>query len=101
LEEAYQTEASAVINDANAQTISTQETNLESAKTILPTAFDPATMVLPVKIMLPIGLARSMLSIIDAVEAAQVGDRAGAAESIVRAVGELVGAVIDGASAGA
>lgn len=101
LEEAYQTEASAVINDANAQTISTQETNLESAKTILTTAFDLATMVLPVKIMLPIGLARSMLSIIDAVEAAQVGDRAGAAESIVRAMGELVGAVIDGASAGA
>ncbi|NVZ73179.1 dermonecrotic toxin domain-containing protein [Pseudomonas costantinii] len=101
LEEAYQTEASAVINDANAQSTSTQEADYESTTTLVTAALDIATMILPVKVMLPIGLARSILSVINAVEAAQVGDRVGAAESIVRALGELVGAVIDGAAAGA
>ncbi|WP_395608169.1 dermonecrotic toxin domain-containing protein [Pseudomonas sp. B22129] len=97
LEEAYRVEASTVINDANAQSTSTQEANFESSTTLLTAALDLATMFLPVKIMLPIGLARSILSVINAVEAAQVGDRATAAQSIVRAFGELVGAVIDGA----
>lgn len=101
LEEAYQTEASAVINDANAQSTSTQEANYASAATLITAGLDIATAFFPVKIMLPIGLARSSLSVINAVEAAQLGDRASAAHYIVRALGELVGAVLDGAVAGA
>lgn len=101
LEEAYQAEASAVINDANAQSTSTQEANLESAATLVTAALDFATLFLPVKVMLPIGLSRSILSIINAVEAAQLGDRTAAAQYIVRALGEMVGAVIDGAIGGA
>jgi hypothetical protein len=101
LEEAYQTEASAVINDANAQSTSTQEANYESATTLITAGLDIATMFFPVKVMLPIGLARSCLSVINAVDAAQQGDRAGAAQYIVRALGELVGAVLDGAVGGA
>ena len=97
LEEAYAIEASTVINDANAQSTSTQEANFESATTVATAALDVATLFLPVKIMLPIGLARSILSVINAVEAAQQGDRETAAHYIVRALGELVGAVIDGA----
>jgi len=96
LEEAYQAEASAVINDANAQSTSTQETNLESATTVLTAALDFATLFFPVKVMLPVGLSRSLLSIINAVEAAQLGDRAAAAWYVVRALGEMVGAVLDG-----
>ncbi|MDQ0654982.1 dermonecrotic toxin domain-containing protein [Pseudomonas cedrina] len=101
LEEAYQTEASAVINDANAQSTSTHEADYESATTLITAGLDLATAFFPVKVMLPIGLARSSLSVINAVEAAQLGDRASAAHYIVRALGELVGAVLDGAVAGA
>ncbi|MGB3122230.1 MAG: DUF6543 domain-containing protein [Pseudomonas sp.] len=97
LEEAYKVEASSVINDASAHSTSTQEANFESGITITTAALDIATMFLPVKVMLPIGLARSFLSVMDAVEAAQLGDRATAAHSVVRAFGELLGAVIDGA----
>lgn len=97
LDEAYLSEASVVINDANAQSTSTQEADLESTTTLVTVALDVATMFLPVKIMLPIGLARSILSVINAVEAAQAGDRETAAHYIVRALGELVGAAIDGA----
>ncbi len=101
LEEAYQTEASAAINAANAQSTSTQEADVQSASTLVTAGLDVATLFFPVKVMLPIGLARSSLSIISAVEAAQRGDRASAAHYVVRALGELVGAVLDGAVAGA
>ena len=97
LEEAYAIEASSIINDANAQSTSTQEANVESATTLITVALDVATLFFPIKIMLPIGLARSILSVINAVEAAQLGDRETAAHYVVRALGELLGAVIDGA----
>lgn len=97
LEEAYAIEASTIINDAGAQSTSTQEANVASATTLVTTALDVATMFFPVKIMLPIGLARSILSVVNAVEAAQLGDRETAAHYVVRALGELLGAVIDGA----
>lgn len=97
LEEAYAIEASTTINDASALSTSTQEANVESATTLITAALDIATVFLPIKIMLPIGLARSILSVIKAVEAAQLGDRETAAHYVVRALGELVGAVIDGA----
>lgn len=97
LEEAYAIEASTVINDASAQSTSTQEANVESATTLVTAALDVASMFFPVKIMLPIGLARSILSVINAVEAAQLGDRETAANYVVRALGELLGAVVDGA----
>lgn len=97
LEEAYAIEASAIINDASTQSISTQEADVESATTLVTAALDVATLFFPVKIMLPIGLARSILSVINAVEAAQLGDRETAAHYVVRALGELLGAVIDGA----
>lgn len=97
LEAAYQLEASAVINQAGMQTTSTQETNWETASTLLTLGLDVVSVVLPIKIMLPIGLARCALSVISAVEAAQAGDRAGAAHYVVRSIGELLGAVLDGA----
>lgn len=97
LEEAYAIEASTVINDAGAQSTSTQQANIASTTTLVTAALDVATVFFPVKIMLPIGLARSILSVINAVEAAQLGDRETAAHYVVRALGELLGAVIDGA----
>lgn len=97
LEEAYLIEASAAINEANAQSTSTQASNLDASHTIVTVALDLISMFLPIRIMLPIGLGRSILSVIDAVDAAQEGDRATAARSIVRAFAELLGAVIDGA----
>lgn len=97
LEEAYAIEASTIINDAGAQSTSTQEANVASTTTLVTAALDVASMFFPVKIMLPIGLSRSILSVINAVEAAQLGDREAAAHYVVRALGELLGAVIDGA----
>ena len=101
LEDAYKVEASSVINEANAHVTSTQEANFQSISTLTTVALDLAAVFMPVKVMVPIGLARSMLSVIDAVEAAHVGDRVTAAHATVRAFGELVGAVIDGAVSGA
>jgi hypothetical protein len=96
-EEAYEVEANFAINDAGAQSATTRETNVETGITVATTALDIAAMVLPIKVMLPIGLARSLFSIFNAVEAAQLGDRTAAAHHVVRALGEFIGALVDGA----
>lgn len=96
-EEAYEVEANFVINDAAAQSRSTQHVNVETGLSVATLAFDVLSMVLPVRIMLPIGLARSLFSVFNAVEALDLGDRAGAAQYFVRSLGELVGALVDGA----
>lgn len=96
-EEAYEAEANCVINDAAAQAKSTRQVDIETGLNVATVAFDVLSMVLPVRIMLPIGLARSLFSVFNAVEALDLGDRAGAAQSFVRSLGELVGALVDGA----
>lgn len=97
MEEAYEVEANFVINDAEAQSTSTHQTNVETGLTVATTAFDIAAMVLPIKVMLPIGLARSLFSVFNGVESASLGDRTAAANHFVRAFGEFVGALVDGA----
>lgn len=99
-EEAYEIEASFAINDAGAKSTTTGETDLETAISVGTAAFDLITLVLPIKIMLPIGLARSLFSVFRAVDAATLGDRAETAHHLVRALGEFTGALIDGAVAG-
>jgi len=96
-EEAYEAEANCVINDAAAQAKSTRQVDIETGLNVATVAFDVLSVVLPVRIMLPIGLARSLFSVFNAVEALDLGDRAGAAQSFVRSLGELVGALVDGA----
>jgi hypothetical protein len=95
-EDAYETEVNFAINDAAAQVTTTEQTNVETGLAIATTAVDVLTMVLPVRVTLPIGLARSLFSVFSAVEAANLGDRAGAAHHVVRALGEFVGALADG-----
>lgn len=96
-EEAYEVEASVAINDAADQSTTTGETNVDTAVTVATAVFDIVTVVLPIKIMLPINLARSLYSVFKAVDAASLGDREEVAHYIVRALGELAGALIDGA----
>lgn len=96
-EDAYEVEANVAINDAGAQSRSTHQVNVETGLTVATVAFDVLSMVLPIKIMLPIGLARSLHSVFNAVEALNLGDRVGAAHYFVRSLGELMGALMDGA----
>ena len=96
-DDAYEVEANFAINDAGAQATSTQQINVETGLTVATVAFDVLSMVLPIKIMLPIGLARSLYSVFNAVQALNLGDRAGAAHYVVRSLGELMGALMDGA----
>ncbi len=96
-EDAYEVEANFAINDAGAQSTSTHQVNVETGLTVATVAFDVLSMVLPIKIMLPIGLARSLYSVFNAVEALNLGDRVGAAHYFVRSLGELMGALMDGA----
>lgn len=96
-EDAYEVEANFAINDAGAQSTSTHQVNVETGLTVATVAFDILSMVLPIKIMLPIGLARSLYSVFNGVEALNLGDRAGAAHYFLRSLGELMGALMDGA----
>lgn len=96
-EDAYEVEANFAINDAGAQSSSTHQVDVETGLTVTTVAFDVLSMVLPIKIMLPIGLARSLYSVFNAAEALNLGDRVGAAHYFVRSLGELMGALIDGA----
>ncbi|MCU1763393.1 hypothetical protein NTD84_27220 [Pseudomonas sp. 14P_8.1_Bac3] len=95
-EDAYEVEANFAINDAAAQVTTTHQTNVETGLLITTTVIDVLTMVLPVHVTLPLGIARSLISIFNAVEAGQIGDRAGAAQHIVRALAEFTGVLIDG-----
>lgn len=96
-EDAYEVAANFAINDAAAQAITTGQTDVETGLFVATTVFDVLTMVLPVHVTLPIGLARSLISVFNAVEAANLGDRASVAHHIVRALGEFTGALADGA----
>jgi hypothetical protein len=95
-ENAYEVEANFAINDASAQVTTTEQTNVETGLSIATTLFDVVTMVLPVQVTLPLGLARSLYSVFNVIEAVGRGDRAGAAHHVVRAMGEFVGALVDG-----
>ena len=95
-DEAYEVEANFAINNAAAQSTTTGETDIETATTLATVALDIATLVLPVWVMLPIGLARSLFSVFSAVDAASLGDRDEAAHYLVRALGEFTGALVDG-----
>lgn len=95
-EDAYETEVNIAINDAAAQVTSTEQTNVQTGLSVATTVVDILTMLLPVKVTLPIGLARSLFSVFNAVDAASLGDRADAAHHAVRALGEFVGALADG-----
>ncbi|SEN13185.1 hypothetical protein SAMN04487857_110125 [Pseudomonas sp. ok272] len=96
-EDAYEVAANFAINDAAAQATTTGQTDVETGLSVATTVFDVLTMVLPVHVTLPIGLARSLISVFNAVEAANLGDRASVAHHIVRALGEFTGALADGA----
>jgi hypothetical protein len=95
-EEAYEVEANWTLNEAAAQVTTTHQTNVETGLLIATTVIDVLSMVLPVHVSLPVGIARSLISIFNAVDAAQVGDRVGAAHHIVRALAEFTGVLIDG-----
>lgn len=95
-DEAYEVEANFAINNAAAQSTTTGETDIETATTLATVALDIATLVLPVWVMLPIGLARSLFSVFSAVDASSLGDRDEAAHYLVRALGEFTGALVDG-----
>lgn len=95
-EDAYETEVNFAINDAAAQVTTTEQTNVETGISVATTALDVLMMVLPVRVTLPIGLARSLYSVFNVVEAASLGDRTAAAHHVVRALGEFVGALADG-----
>ncbi|MCU0118734.1 hypothetical protein N8H74_10750 [Pseudomonas sp. B2M1-30] len=94
-ENAYEHEASFVLNDATAQVTTTQQTNVETGMLIATTAIDVLSMVLPVHVTLPIGIARGLSSVFSAVDLAQINDRAGAAHHIVRALAEFTGGLVD------
>lgn len=96
LMEAYELEASAAINMAAQRTTSTHETNIDTTFTLIEASLDIITLVLPVKITMVIGMARSLFSLVRAIQAAEAGDRELAAHSFVRAFAELVGAAVDG-----
>jgi hypothetical protein len=95
LEEQYLSQVSAAINNADVQSTSTHETNVRTAVTIGETVVDIAMMLLPVKIMVPIGLARSLIALINGIEAANLGERSEAAQHFVRAFAYLVGTAAD------
>ena len=93
----YEMEASFTINDAAAQMTSTGQTDIETGLTVAGIALDVVTMVLPIRVTLPIGLARSLFSLFNAVDAAKIADRDGVAHHVVRALGEFASALVDGA----
>ncbi|MFJ2445503.1 dermonecrotic toxin domain-containing protein [Pseudomonas sp. NPDC087626] len=93
----YEIEVSFAINDAAAQTTTTGQTDIETGLTVAGIALDVVTMVLPIRVTLPIGLARSLFSLFNAVDAAKIADREGVAHHVVRALGEFAGALVDGA----
>ncbi|MCM2364536.1 DUF6543 domain-containing protein [Pseudomonas sp. SR18] len=94
--EAYEIEASAAINSAAAQSTTTQETNIDTVSGVTEVALDVVMAILPIKVTMVIGLARSLYSLVKAIEAAKQGDREVAAHGFVRAFAELVGTVFDG-----
>ncbi|PRA59306.1 MULTISPECIES: dermonecrotic toxin domain-containing protein [Pseudomonas] len=96
-EEGYETEANFAINDAAAQTTTTGQTDVETGLTIGDIVLDVVTLVLPIRVTLPIGLARSLFAVFNAIEAGKVGDRSATAHYVVRALGEFTGALVDGA----
>jgi len=96
-EEGYEIEASFAINDAAAQMTTTGQTDIETGLTVAGIALDAVTMVLPIRVTLPIGLARSLFSLFNGFDAAKIADREGVAHHVVRALGEFAGAVVDGA----
>lgn len=98
-EDLYESEVSFTINSAATQVTTTHQTNVETGLLVATTVADVLTMVLPVHITLPVGIARCLISTFNAVEAASIGDRAGTAQHIVRALAELTGALIDGVMA--
>ncbi|KRP61721.1 hypothetical protein [Pseudomonas trivialis] len=100
LEEAYEVEANFAINDAAALSTTTAQTDIDTGIAVATAAFDIASMVLPIKVMVPIGLARSLFSIFNAVDAASLSDRSETAHYLVRALGEFTGALVDGAMGG-
>ncbi len=101
LMEAYELEASAAINAAAQRTTSTHETNIETTFTLIEASLDIITLVLPVKVTMVIGMARSLFSLVRAIQAAEAQERERAAQGFVRAFAELVGAVMDGMVGGA
>lgn len=96
-EDGYEAEANFAINDAAAQTTTTGQTDIETGLTIGEIVLDVVTMVLPIRVTLPIGMARSLFALFNAIEAAKIGDRSVTAHYVVRALGEFTGALIDGA----
>ena len=96
-EEGYETEANFAINDAAGQTTTTGQTDVETGLAIGEIVLDVVTLVLPIRVTLPIGLARSLFAVFNAIDAGKVGDRAATAHYVVRALGEFTGALVDGA----
>ncbi len=96
-EEGYEVEASFAINDAAAQTTTTGQTDIDTGLSVAELVLDVVSMVLPIRVTLPIGLARSLFALFNAIEAAKIGDRSATAHHLVRALGEFTGALIDGA----
>lgn len=101
LMEAYELEANAAINAAAQRTTSTHETNIDTTFTLVEASLDIITLVLPVKVTMVIGLARSLFSLVRAIQAAQAHEPERAAHGFVRAFAELLGAVMDGVVGGA
>ncbi|HEX4548484.1 dermonecrotic toxin domain-containing protein [Pseudomonas sp.] len=98
-EDLYESEVNFTINAVAKQVTTTHQTNVETGLSVATTLADVLTMILPVHVTLPVGIARCLISIFNAVEAIRIDDRAGAAHHIVRALVELTGVLIDGVMA--
>ena len=71
LEASYDTEALHAIHEADEQSVSTWESNLNTAKETALTVLDVVSFVLPTKVLLPIVLARFLYQIYQGIDALQ------------------------------
>ena len=94
LEASYDTEALHAIREADEQSTSTWESNLNTAKEAALTALDIVSFVLPIKVLLPVVLARFTYQLLQGIDALQRDEKHEALLSFMGAIAHLT----DGAS---
>ena len=94
LEASYDTEALHAIHEADEQSTSTWESNLNTAKEAALTAIDVISFVLPVKVLLPVVLTRFIYQLMQGIDALQ---RAEQQEALLHFLGAITH-LTDGAS---
>lgn len=94
LEAAYDIEAQFAIRSANEQSTSTFESNVQTAKNVIWSLVDIISFVLPIKILLPLVLARFLYSVGDGIDALQRDEKHEALMHFLGSIAHLT----DGAS---